>query len=189
MIIYFAHKLLGALFSIFALTFLLHTMFQSSLEAFLDKSRSQISSCCRGSSSRPKTYPFDYPISQYHLDQPFPTAYFLWLFDPSVPKTNDRRRASEQTSKSLSVSILGYQVRGSGLLTGDLGISSIVARGQPTLDLSNVDLLDLFLRLILPGMVIATLQRIGHRPHSHVPYRPEIPLPAYLPVAQNNRVC
>jgi ABC-type dipeptide/oligopeptide/nickel transport system permease component len=188
MIIYFARKLVSGFLSFFALTFLLHTMFHSSIEAFLDKSRSQISSCCRGSPPKPKTYPFDLPISQYHLDRPFPTAYFLWLFDPSEPKTANSKRASVQSFHSLNVSILGYQVRGSGLLTGDLGKSSIVARGQPIFDLSNVDLLDLFLRLILPGMVIATLQRIGHRPYSHVPYRPEIPLPAYLSAAKSNRV-
>ena len=181
MITYFARKLLSAFLSIFALTFLLHTMFQFSIDSFVARRDDVLWGRCRIGSSKPlpKTYPFDYTISQYHLDQPFPTAYLLWLFDPSEPETDDSRRASEQSSNSLNVSILGSHVRGSGLLTGDLGISSIVARGRPTFDLSTVDLLDLFLRLILPGMLIVTLQRIGHRPYSHVPYRLEIPMYAY----------
>ncbi|MGA7733362.1 MAG: hypothetical protein WCD37_19035 [Chloroflexia bacterium] len=181
MITYFARKLLSAFLSIFALTFLLHTMFQLSIDSFVARRDDVLWGRCRIGSSKPlpKTYPYDFTISQFHLDQPFPTAYLLWLFDPSEPKTDDSQRASEQSSNSLNVSILGYYVRGSGLLTGDLGISSTVARGQPTFDLSNVDLLDLFLRLILPGMAIATLQRIGHRSYSHLPYRPGGPMYAY----------
>ena len=175
---YFTRRLLGALLSLFGITFILHTIFWITPGSPRDVVREFFTICRFGSSS--PMYTIDYMIAEIHLDQPFPVGYFLWLFDPAGTVAYAPREPVRRLPPDLDISFLDYRLTGSGLLTGDFGVSTVVAKGQPVFAFSLTDLLDLVARLLLPGMALATVQRIGHRPHAHVPYHPRVSTGAYV---------
>jgi peptide/nickel transport system permease protein len=68
----------------------------------------------------------------YKLDKPWPINYFVWLFDPSeTTKLNDQ---DEVVPKGINITIFGWHIQGSGVVTGDLGDSILIQRGVPALE-------------------------------------------------------
>jgi len=70
---------------------------------------------------------------QYKLDKPWPLNFLTWLFDPSVTETEgyDLSGNLVRTPKGIDVTILGLQIRGSGVITGDFGRGERYAARAP----------------------------------------------------------
>ena len=66
--------------------------------------------------------------SQFKNDRPWPLSFFVWLFDPSA--TTQEATDGSQVRKGIDVTILGANIRGSGILTGDWGTSRFVHQGS-----------------------------------------------------------
>ncbi|MDQ5825074.1 MAG: ABC transporter permease [Chloroflexota bacterium] len=74
-------------------------------------------------------------LAAYKLDSPYPVNYLRWLFDPLETQELDRNDNTRYIPKGVDVNILGFQIKGSGLLTGDLGTSLQLAKGTPAMEL------------------------------------------------------
>jgi ABC-type dipeptide/oligopeptide/nickel transport system permease component len=66
-------------------------------------------------------------ITQYKLDSPWPGSFFLYLFDPNDTTQIDGN--FDVVTKGINVNIFGLQLKGSGMLTGDLGKSGSYSQG------------------------------------------------------------
>jgi peptide/nickel transport system permease protein len=70
---------------------------------------------------------------RYKLDKPWPVGFFLWLFDPSdtTQFVNDDNGITLQIPKGIDFRIGDMRIRGSGLLTWDLGFTDSTGRDAP----------------------------------------------------------
>ena len=75
----------------------------------------------------------DYYTKIYGLDKPYPLNYLLWLFDPAKTSETSYDIKGNPTVKSIGVDIFG--IKGSGILTGDLGKSVKIDLNKPVVDL------------------------------------------------------
>lgn len=75
----------------------------------------------------------DYYTKIYGLDKPYPLNYLLWLFDPAKTSETTYDIKGNPTTKPVGVNLFG--VRGSGILTGDLGKSVKIDLNKPVVDL------------------------------------------------------
>jgi peptide/nickel transport system permease protein len=75
----------------------------------------------------------DYYTKIYGLDKPYPLNYLLWLFDPEKTSETSYDIKGNPTVKSVGVDIFG--IKGSGILTGDLGKSVKIDLNKPVVDL------------------------------------------------------
>jgi peptide/nickel transport system permease protein len=64
----------------------------------------------------------------YKIDKPWPLSFFAWLFDPE--DTVQEGPDGTLVPKGIDVTVLGVQIKGSGILTGDWGTSRWVNRGS-----------------------------------------------------------
>jgi peptide/nickel transport system permease protein len=79
------------------------------------------------------TGPFSSPeleeiYAQYKNDRPWPLSFLVWLFDPE--HTTQEGPDGSPVSKGINVTILGVNIKGSGILTGDWGTSRFVHQGS-----------------------------------------------------------
>lgn len=75
----------------------------------------------------------DYYTKIYGLDKPYPLNYLLWLFDPAKTTETSYNIKGNSNTKSIGVDIFG--IKGSGILTGDLGKSVKIDLNKPVVDL------------------------------------------------------
>src|SRR5687767_7366599 len=66
---------------------------------------------------------------QYGLDKPYPLSYFLWLFDPDDTIKKTYTLQGELHTAPKGINFLGI-IRGSGILTGDMGESISIDQGK-----------------------------------------------------------
>jgi peptide/nickel transport system permease protein len=71
----------------------------------------------------------------YKLDSPYPVNYLRWLFDPQDTEDLDRNDNTRMIQKGINIDIFGWNIKGSGVLTLDLGNSLQVAKGQKVMDI------------------------------------------------------
>lgn len=106
-------------------------------------------------------HPFE---GAYHLYKPWPYNYMTWLLDPlDTRQVNDR---NEVEAKGVDVDLAGLQIRGSGILTGDLGYSVAMAKGTLALDVYGRGFglaFAVLLGLVVTFGYVATVQRLGVR--------------------------
>jgi peptide/nickel transport system permease protein len=88
---------------------------------------------------------------QYKLNEPWPLNYLLWLFDSN--DTTQLNEFYEEVPKGLNVDLLGLKLRGSGILTGDIGRSEGIASGVSVMELLG-DRWDHTALLVLYSLVI-----------------------------------
>src|SRR4051794_3482338 len=69
----------------------------------------------------------------YGLDKPYPINYLVWLFDPN--KTADVQYDIQGNPVVMSRGIDIFGIKGSGVLTGDLGNSVSIDVDKPVLNL------------------------------------------------------
>ncbi len=107
----------------------------------------------------------------YKLDKPWPLNFFVWLFDPSDTTTNtyNAQNTAVTLTKGIDLNIFGWHMRGSGILTGDFGISVGYIDNTPVSDVLGARWLNTFLLMgcalvlalivgVLIGVVSATRQ-------------------------------
>jgi peptide/nickel transport system permease protein len=114
----------------------------------------------------PSTFPqgpdLDRITSIWKVDRPWPVNFFTWLFDPSATTQLDEN--AQPVPKGIDLTIGGWHIQGSGILTGDFGGSTSTSRGAPigeliagkagnTLLLVSVSLVLSFLIAIPVGVV------------------------------------
>ena len=75
----------------------------------------------------------DYYTKIYGLDKPYPLNYLLWLFDPAKTSETTYDIKGNSTTKPIGVNLFG--LRGTGILTGDLGKSVKIDLNKPVVDL------------------------------------------------------
>jgi hypothetical protein len=106
-------------------------------------------------------------IVTLELHKPWPLSYLAWMFDPRETLRLDEN--NRLIPKGINLQLAGFEIRGSGILTGDLGDSIWYLRYPPT-TVSDAfgpgwPLPGLFLfALTLLLMAVAVLQRRGRRP-------------------------
>jgi len=71
----------------------------------------------------------------YKLDKPWPLNYLVWLFDPE--DTTQYNQQFELVPKGIDVSLGPINIKGSGILTGDLGTSTLLYPGARVTDIMN----------------------------------------------------
>ena len=105
-------------------------------------------------------------IRTYELDKPWPLNYLAWMFDPA-----DTERLDGATlyivPEGVGFTVLGLPIKGSGVLTGDVGSSLGVAPYTPVFQVYGLHfgvLLAITLEPALLLMLIAFLQRMGREP-------------------------
>lgn len=72
----------------------------------------------------------NYLAFRYKVDTPWPLNFLLWLFDPedTIDFVSDDQGNSHQIPKGIDLQIGNLRIRGSGVLTGDLGYTDSVGR-------------------------------------------------------------
>jgi peptide/nickel transport system permease protein len=83
-----------------------------------------IDSSFQGTPRSPET---DALIAAYKIDKPWPLNFAYWLFDPNdtiqrMPLTG------REVPRGIDLQVGGLRLRGSGVLTGDLGVSRLIGR-------------------------------------------------------------
>lgn len=114
----------------------------------------------------------------YKLDKPWPLNFFFWLFDPNdtTIKTYNLSGQPVELSKGVNIELFGLQIRGSGLLTGDLGTSQEFAQSVPIRQIFADRWLNTFLLLVaslvvalLVGLPLGAISALRHKsPLDHV---------------------
>lgn len=91
----------------------------------------------------------------YKVDRPWPLSYFLWLFDPQDTRLNEQGE-EVPADTGLDLKIGPFHIKGSGVLTGDLSISTRIE--------VNADVADIIGQrwstsawLVLASMLLAVL--------------------------------
>jgi hypothetical protein len=113
-----------------------------------------------------------YYVQHYELQHRWPWNYANWLFDPTEPDKPYSllvdRTALDYMPPYIDVQAGPVHLRGSGLLTGDLGNSELVSRGTPASDVIGRDSVQLSLALLLGAnillMAVSVVQRKGRKP-------------------------
>lgn len=97
----------------------------------------------------------------FHLSKPWPQNYLTWLFDTEASATNKM-----QNVQPSYVTIPGTEIKGHGILTGDLGYSMQVDRGRPTMNVILGEepwMLPLLAMTATLGLSLLTLLRMRER--------------------------
>lgn len=93
-------------------------------------------------------------LKSYKLDSPYPINYLRWLFDPmDTTEVNDK---DELVRKGVNVNLFGWQIEGSGALTGDFGRSLQAQKGRRVTDLM-FERLAVTLALTASSLIISIL--------------------------------
>lgn len=99
----------------------------------------------------------------WKVDKPWPLNFAAWLFDPN--DTTDLDDNAQEIPKGIDVNIFGWHIRGSGILTGDLGTSSNTSKGAAVGDLIGAKAGNTFLlvgvSLILSFLIAVPIGIIG----------------------------
>lgn len=164
MLAYFVRRLLGGALTFLLAVCLLYTTLLNMPPASPDSSIPHRPITAIGLRLLIKSY-----VDTFELDRPWPLNFAAYLFDPS--ETTETDTLSGKTyPKGLQISILGMEIGGSGLLTGDSGRSLGVSRGEPVMDVMGPGLhyvLALLFSLMFTFMYVATVQRVG-RPSPYI---------------------
>ncbi|MDQ5823834.1 MAG: hypothetical protein M3441_06415 [Chloroflexota bacterium] len=111
-------------------------------------------------------------MDAFELEKPWPVSFLAYLFDPgeTVDTVYISAYRSETYPKGIHVSILGEEIEGSGLTTGDFGRSFQIAKNDLVMDVYGPGLdvaLAFMVSMIITFMYVATVQRIG-RPTPYI---------------------
>jgi peptide/nickel transport system permease protein len=75
-----------------------------------------------------------YVYQEYNLDKPWPLNFAAWLFDPRKTSRLDADTGQE-VQRGVNINVFGMNIRGSGILTMDMGDSLKLAPGKTVTDL------------------------------------------------------
>ena len=156
MVAYCVRRLVGGVATLFVLSFAVYSITMStSLELFRGSEPPQCPVCFR-----------EWLVREVKIDRPWPLNYLAWLFDPtdySEEHIYYRDYYPHESTRGIDLVIGSLHIKGSGVLTGDLGTSWLLERGTPVLDVFGPGLVELLLATtatIFLLMAIATAQRL-----------------------------
>jgi hypothetical protein len=164
MVAYFVRRLVGGIFTLFLVSFVLYS---ATMPVLLDIARWGLG----GSGCRSLLCYREWLVRVVKADRPWPLNYLAWMFDPtdySTQQTYDPRTVTP----GIDLTIGSIQIKGSGLLTGDFGESWLIERGTPVLDVFGPGLGELLLGMstaILLLMAVAFGQRLRRPPPYALP--------------------
>jgi peptide/nickel transport system permease protein len=92
----------------------------------------------------------EYYEKLYGLNQPYPLNYLLWLFNPENTSKTAYNLQGEATTTTIGINLFGI-VRGSGVLTGNLGASVSMDQGNTVINMIGQRLLN---TLLLTGSAL-----------------------------------
>src|SRR5947209_20403265 len=123
MAMYIVRRTIQGIFVLFLSTFLIYSILMITPGGPQD----QINSIRSGSPNRIVSQSYIDAITKaYKLDRPYPLNYLSWLFDPT--DTTTINSDNQEVPKGLDISILGWRIKGSGVLTLDFGNSISIAK-------------------------------------------------------------
>lgn len=110
--------------------------------------------------------------SDFALNRPWPLSFVFWLFDPEDVTRIDHENGEAVVPKGIDLSIAGWRIKGSGILTGDFGPTArstrlqsasvtevLESRWSNTITLVGASFLAAVLLAIPVGIVAAIRQR------------------------------
>lgn len=71
----------------------------------------------------------------YKVDRPWPFSFLFWVFDPTNTTKQDPNDAEATLPKGIDVGIGELRLQGSGVLTGDFGVSTSIMLGVEVRDI------------------------------------------------------
>jgi peptide/nickel transport system permease protein len=99
----------------------------------------------------------------WKVDKPWPLNFFTWLFDPSDTTQLDDN--AQEVPKGIDVNVFDWHIKGSGILTGDLGTSTSTSKGAAVGDLigakASNTLLLVSVSLILSFLIAVPIGILG----------------------------
>jgi peptide/nickel transport system permease protein len=117
--------------------------------------RDQVAELVATSSNRPVNVALlQALLKTYKLDSPYPINYLRWLFDPT--ETTQLDENNKEIPKGISLKLGEWEIKGSGVLTGDFGNSVQIAKGQSVMKLMG-DRLGNTLALTVTSLIISIL--------------------------------
>lgn len=166
MISYFMRRILGSLVALALLTPMLYTFVVYSPGGVIDVVK-RLDRYCRLTSGSCPVWLIEDLQATYELNKPWPSSYFAWLFNPddvtaAGPHYDSGSNLLLPGPKGIEIAIGDLQIKGSGVLTGDLGLSSARDQGRPVADVLGPGLDLIFaalMALIFALMLTITLQR------------------------------
>ncbi len=134
---YISRRLLQGVVVLFLSTFLIYSILILTPGGPKDQIRQMRAEAVNGKPMNPKL--IDYYTQLYGLDKPYPINYLTWLFDPS--KTNEVTYGMDGNvvTKTLGINLFGI-IKGSGIITGNLGNSVSVDTEKPVAGLLGLRL-------------------------------------------------
>jgi hypothetical protein len=178
MVAHFVRRLVGGVATFLGATLLIYTLLMYSPEGVVGE-MNRVLDRFRSNPDIYGYYGIMYVAYDYNWNKPWPENYLLWLFDPKRTERLDLKEG-ELKPTGINVQLLGMQLQGSGLLTGEFGSSIAVAQGQPVSQLYGINPPFLLAVTLIPTfilMLVAILQRRG-RPSVYGFIPPESPAKA-----------
>lgn len=169
MLAHYTRRILGGLFTLLLASFLFYNMFVYMPGGAFDPPQPFVS----GSHLQPRPRSaLQYFAEHYEIARTFPLSYANWLFDPTEPDKPYHMviglRRIEYVPPHLDAQVGPIHLRGSGLLTGDLGLSLIVQHDMPTIDVIGRSSVTLSLALFICAnalfMAASIVQRKRRKP-------------------------
>ncbi len=183
MIAYFVRRLVGGIFTFFASTLVIFSVI------IYAPGGPMFTLYVEDTDYNPSPTFLNRVMAFYHTDQPWPVSYMAWLFDPNGPKPlwhQEATSSARDLRTGMNIEIGNFHLRGSGVLTGDLGVSIIVEQGQPVTDVFGEGLaIMLLMALTLPVLMGVVVVQRRRRP-------PVYGLPPNYPMSRNlldQRLC
>ncbi|HVF99036.1 MAG TPA: ABC transporter permease [Chloroflexia bacterium] len=81
------------------------------------------------------TQPAELLADTYKVDRPWPFSFLFWLFDPTSTTRQDPNDAEARLPKGINVPVGEWRLQGSGVLTGDFGVSTSIRLGVDVRDI------------------------------------------------------
>jgi hypothetical protein len=192
MVAYFARRLAGGTVTLFLAGLLIYTLVIYVLGGYLTymyepRTRTlhvNCSSGCRDKEDQATWLAVTHiqETRTFDIDKPWPLSYLAWLFNPdevSKLQMNDADSPAKlvvtTVPEGIDVGAGSLRLRGSGVLTGDLGVSTDVERGQKVTDLFGRGAGELMLLMVLAlpvSMGVVLMQRRGRPSVKDMPYNP-----------------
>lgn len=174
MIAYFARRLVGGAITLFLTGLVIYSLVVDKLWGILYVPPTDICFTDDPSKSSMCMEQLAQRTQNLELDKPWPNNYVAWMFDPDETTQTfftwyDVGYEKREVAKGINLGIGDFTLRGSGVLTADLGYSTIMERERAVLDMFGKGLgeLMLLLMLILPASMAAVLVQRRRRPPAY----------------------
>jgi peptide/nickel transport system permease protein len=128
---FIVRRLIQGLVVLFLSTFMIYSILILTPGGPADQVKRLKTEAVNGRPVNPKLV--DYYTELYGLDKPYPINYFAWLFDPEKSEVVTYDITGNPITRTMGINIFG--IKGSGVLTGELGNSVNIDLDKPVMGL------------------------------------------------------